>query len=69
MQFIICTFHISNKYRYHCILRTMLFMQFIHVLVVPDNIHTPPKEEISPVWSGGEGGKTVSDNTKCIRTS
>jgi hypothetical protein len=36
--------------------------------VVPEKIHTPPTEEISAVRRG-RGGKIVSDNSKCIRTS
>ena len=36
--------------------------------VVPENIHTPPTEEISAVRRG-RGEKIVSDNSKCIRTS
>ena len=35
--------------------------------VVPEKIHTPPKEEIS-VIRRGRGDKIVSDNNKCIRT-
>ena len=36
--------------------------------VVPENIHTPPTEEISAVRRE-RGEKLVSDNSKCIRTS
>jgi hypothetical protein len=36
--------------------------------VVPEKIHTPPKEEISAVRRG-RGEKIVSDNSKCIGTS
>jgi hypothetical protein len=36
--------------------------------VVPEKIHTPPTEDISAVRRG-RGGKIVSDNSKCIRTS
>jgi hypothetical protein len=35
--------------------------------VVPEKIHTPPKEEIY-VIRRGRGDKIVSDNNKCIRT-
>jgi hypothetical protein len=36
--------------------------------IVPEKIHTLPKEEISAVQRG-RGDKIVSDNSKCIRTS
>ena len=36
--------------------------------VVPEKIHTPPKEEI-PAVRRRRGEKIVSDNSKCIRTS
>ncbi len=36
--------------------------------IIPENIYTPPTEEISAVQRG-RGEQIVSDNSRCVRTS